>query len=597
MDNDFIYEAIKPGMLPPMDSEKLSYYLNYQKKCCCKIKSNDENGTGFFCKILVKNSFIILPVLMTCNHVLKEDDIKIGKTIYYSLDNDKYEYNITIDQKRLVYTNQSLDFTLIQLYKNEYIDLDFFLSIDEEIFKDKPNNDLIQNSICLFHYPGGRKSSLSFGKIKNISLDKEEIYHTCGSESGSSGGPLINLLNFKVLGIHKGHKINKSDNLGQFIKPIIENFFKNIDFKKLNFKNIYDNCINFEEQIENKIEYNGQSTNKNINESQNNDKIKEDINKNFHENSKEYDFIYNFSFMFGIIKQFYISQFLLYFRLNYHGNLIYELLLYDIAFGLISLFIESFDINHKKLLIAFLIIPFLKIMISSFFYTVPFINERIIYEITKGEILGNLISIIYNFYKKTSLLDNNSLKLKFFSIDIIPISVFIISIFCIIIIKRNYSKFIDTKNDLNYNELVDFDLFIKRPIQNFLLFINYSYTFSVFPLFFILYDKIKFQFIFILSDILGRYFGSKLFNENNYNYFAIYRLILCIFIFNFLFKNNFINYIIIFIVGGLSGALTDIGYYIPLKKENKIEKSTLLFLIKNGKYFTLFEFLFQLGKL
>ena len=156
-----------------------------------------------------------------------------------------------------------------------------------------------------------------------------------------------------------------------------------------------------------------------------------------------------------------------------------------------------------------------------------------------------MISIIYNFYKKTSLLDNNSLKLKFFSIDIIPISLFIISIFCIIIIKRNYSKFIDTKNDLNYNEL--------------------------FPLFFILYDKIKFQFIFILSDILGRYFGSKLFNENNYNYLAIYRLILCIFIFNFLFKNNFINYIIIFIVGGLSGALTDIGYYITLKKENKIE--------------------------
>ena len=34
--------------------------------------------------------------------------------------------------------------------------------------------------------------------------DKDEIKHSCNSDSGSSGGPMINSLNYKVIGIHKG---------------------------------------------------------------------------------------------------------------------------------------------------------------------------------------------------------------------------------------------------------------------------------------------------------------------------------------------------------------------------------------------------------
>ena len=120
--NDFIPEAIKPGMVDPMDSEKLSYIINQENKCCCKINSNG-NGTGFFCKIILNESLKILPVLMTCNHVLTENDIKIGKSIDYSLYNGKKKFNIIIDNSRLVYTNSEMDFTIIQLWKNEYISL------------------------------------------------------------------------------------------------------------------------------------------------------------------------------------------------------------------------------------------------------------------------------------------------------------------------------------------------------------------------------------------------------------------------------------------------------------------------------------------
>ena len=72
---------------------------------------------------------------MTCNHVLDEEDIKIGKTIEYSLDNDKIKYSIKIDDSRILYTNNNFDFTIIQLRKKEYPDVDSLLEIDEGILK------------------------------------------------------------------------------------------------------------------------------------------------------------------------------------------------------------------------------------------------------------------------------------------------------------------------------------------------------------------------------------------------------------------------------------------------------------------------------
>ena len=60
--------------------------------------------------------------------------------------------------------------------------------------------------IYLLHYPKGHKSNISFGTIKVITEDNDLIYHNCGSESGSSGGPLINLINMKLIGIHTGDK-------------------------------------------------------------------------------------------------------------------------------------------------------------------------------------------------------------------------------------------------------------------------------------------------------------------------------------------------------------------------------------------------------
>jgi hypothetical protein len=122
---------------------------------------------------------------MTCNHVLDKEDIKIGKTIEYTLENDKIQFSIKIDDSRIVYTNSDFDVTIIQLRKKEYPDQNSLLEIDEEILKNKQIKDLIGTSIYLFHYPNGQNANFSFGTIKGISEDTYIIHHNCGSEKGS----------------------------------------------------------------------------------------------------------------------------------------------------------------------------------------------------------------------------------------------------------------------------------------------------------------------------------------------------------------------------------------------------------------------------
>ena len=49
------------------------------EKYICKIKSNNNKfGTGFFCNIQISWNYA-LKVIITCNHVLNEDDIKLNE--------------------------------------------------------------------------------------------------------------------------------------------------------------------------------------------------------------------------------------------------------------------------------------------------------------------------------------------------------------------------------------------------------------------------------------------------------------------------------------------------------------------------------------
>ena len=92
------------------------------------------------------------------------------------------------------------------------------------MFNNDNYNIYNQKSVYLVHYPKGKKMEYSPGAIKNISLDNYNIEHYCPSEKGSSGCPIINLLNYKVIGIHKGSKEKSNFNLGTLIKGPIKEF-------------------------------------------------------------------------------------------------------------------------------------------------------------------------------------------------------------------------------------------------------------------------------------------------------------------------------------------------------------------------------------
>ena len=79
----------------------------------CKIYNND-NGNGFFVKIPYKSN--LLPVLITTNHVINQYDIMTNKNISLYLNNDKIIKILKLDNNRIMYTNEKLDITIIELF-------------------------------------------------------------------------------------------------------------------------------------------------------------------------------------------------------------------------------------------------------------------------------------------------------------------------------------------------------------------------------------------------------------------------------------------------------------------------------------------------
>ena len=211
----------------PVTIEGTNIILEQMKKCICKIENKNGNGTGFLCYIPYKNKK--LEVMMTNNHIINEDIIKNNKSIEISL-NDNKEKKIINIEKRKIYTSIKYDTTIIPI-NSEEDKINNFLEIDEEIF----NNNIYNKSIYILQYPrinlGEQKASVSYGILKNIQ-DEYNIIHYCYTEHGSSGSPILNLLNKKIIGIHKESVKKYNYNRGTYLKyPIIE-YINNIYLNK-----------------------------------------------------------------------------------------------------------------------------------------------------------------------------------------------------------------------------------------------------------------------------------------------------------------------------------------------------------------------------
>ena len=211
--------------IPPLGINENKKILTQLEKCVCKIEKLDGiKATGFLCKIPYPDQFRLLPVLITNNHILKKDDIDVNKTIKIIFENDRIVKYIKLGA-RISYTNAKdhIDITIIEIKPN--LDgLHYFLDIDESIFDNNYKQIYKNKFIYLLQYSKG-KPSHSEGIIKNI--NNGYIEHTCSNDLESSGAPILNLSNFKVIGVHK-YKNQNNYNLGLFMKYILHEFNKTL---------------------------------------------------------------------------------------------------------------------------------------------------------------------------------------------------------------------------------------------------------------------------------------------------------------------------------------------------------------------------------
>ena len=249
------------GKIPPTTKAQSQIIISQLDKHICKILvSKEKFGTGFFCKIRYPDEFRLLPTLITNNHVLNEKELEINHTIKITLEDDTIEKNILIDKSRLTYTNPDLDVTIIQIKPED--EIDSFLDIDENVFnKDYAKIYKKDTPIYLLQYPEGVFASHAVGRIDKIL--KARIFHSCSTEPGSSGSPILLLSNFKVIAVHKGSKKEKTENinLGTWIKYPIEEFNKKYPNIVKDNINPFKPIIFQEEDINKKIPENPENIN------------------------------------------------------------------------------------------------------------------------------------------------------------------------------------------------------------------------------------------------------------------------------------------------------------------------------------------------
>ena len=200
----------------------LQTILTQMKNSVFKIKINEYTNTGFLCKIPFPGKDNLLKVLITFSNLSKEDIMKLNK-IHISFDNEKTISEIYIDEKTKIYLNKKYNIVIIEIRKMNKIDDSLFLEIDENIFNDNQNK-LKDMQVYLIAYPYQKDGVYSNGIIKGLKDDGYIIEHLCSSNKGCSGGPILNIISMKVIGVHIGEVKNKNCNFGIFLKKPIEEF-------------------------------------------------------------------------------------------------------------------------------------------------------------------------------------------------------------------------------------------------------------------------------------------------------------------------------------------------------------------------------------
>jgi len=212
--NDYIEEGYIKGASEPIPLEETNY--KKYKNCICVV-NGIKTGTGFFTKILYKDNLI--PVLITNNHIINDKFLEKEKIIKIYINKKAILININKDSKIYSSISGEFDITIIRVDED---DINEFLVIDENIFKDKSELTYKNENIFILHYQYGKEAKVSNGNGIEI-ISEYNIKHKCNTDYCSSGAPILSDVTEQVIGIHKGMDSGKEYNLGSFLKfPLLE---------------------------------------------------------------------------------------------------------------------------------------------------------------------------------------------------------------------------------------------------------------------------------------------------------------------------------------------------------------------------------------
>ena len=195
------------------------------EKIIFTVKNNGKKGIGFFCKIKNPNSSDSLPVLITSSQFYNKEDFYTKKKIELIIKN--YKYTLYVDDSRKSYINDDkYNISLLEIKKEDYLDIDSFLEIESDEGFD--SNNLYQNeSLGLVSYNKKEKNynAIKF-KIKTINENQYAFKFVSNLNEELIGSPIINITNNKILGIYKNYDKKINLNNGILLKIPINEFFE-----------------------------------------------------------------------------------------------------------------------------------------------------------------------------------------------------------------------------------------------------------------------------------------------------------------------------------------------------------------------------------
>ena len=196
------------------------------EKSVCEIIKDNGYGSGFFCKINLDGNEICC--LFSNNHVITEEMLTNEESIEIKL--DKETYYISLKLKRRIWSDKDLDFTCIEIIKEDnLIEKVELLEIDKNNYNiEYELENYNKRGIVIASIGGKGDIELPQGVIYNVKNSNNLFLHNCNTEPGFSGGPIILISSLRVMGIHRGYDETNNKNIGIYFKEIIEMMEKKV---------------------------------------------------------------------------------------------------------------------------------------------------------------------------------------------------------------------------------------------------------------------------------------------------------------------------------------------------------------------------------